>query len=150
MIYKDKLKSIRESKGISQKELANHLKISPFTFSHYENEQDIIPSKYLDELVKYLNISIDYLFSLNNIEQYSKCNNVDCKKSGERLKEFRKENKLTQVKLAKILNIGNGTLSGYENGDYLIATPFLYDICKKYGISADYLLGKIDNPKYLK
>ena len=36
-----------------------------------------------------------------------------------------------------------------NNCEFLIATPFLYTICKKYNISADYLLGKIDNPKYL-
>ena len=36
-----------------------------------------------------------------------------------------------------------------EKGKYLISIPFLYTICKKYNISADYLLGKIDNPKYL-
>ncbi len=67
-----------------------------------------------------------------------------------RLKEFRKENKLTQVKLAEILNIANGTIAEYERGTNIIATPFLYTICKNYNISADYLLGKIDEPKYLK
>ena len=38
----------------------------------------------------------------------------------------------------------------YEKGKTLILTSFLYTICKKYNISADYLLGKIDEPKYLK
>ena len=69
---------------------------------------------------------------------------------GKRLKEFRKENKLTQSKLATILNTAQPVITNYENGKHLIATPFLYTICKKYHISADYLLGKIDNPKYLK
>ncbi len=50
----------------------------------------------------------------------------------------------------KSLNIENGTIANYELGINLIATPFLYSICKKYNISADYLLGKIDKPKYLK
>ena len=71
-------------------------------------------------------------------------------KMGERLKEFRKNNKLTQSKLAVILNTTQSVIADYERGRYLIATPFLYTICKKYNISADYLLGKIDNPKYLK
>lgn len=67
-----------------------------------------------------------------------------------RLKEFRKENKLTQESLAQLLNVVKGTVGNYESGRALIATPFLYEICKKYKISADYLLGKIDEPKYLK
>ena len=48
-----------------------------------------------------------------------------------------------------ILNTVHPVISNYESGKFLIATPFLYTICKKYNISADYLLGKIDNPKYL-
>ena len=43
----------------------------------------------------------------------------------------------------------SSTISKIENGHNIIATPFLYQICKKYNISADYLLGKIDSPKYL-
>ena len=71
-------------------------------------------------------------------------------KSGNRLKEFRKENKLTQTKLASILNTTQSVIADYERGRYFISTPFLYTICKKYNISADYLLGRIDNPKYIK
>ena len=67
-----------------------------------------------------------------------------------RLKEFRKENKLSQVKLSFLLNVAKGTIGNYETARSLIATPFLYTICKKYHISADYLLGKVDSPKYLK
>ena len=32
-------------------------------------------------------------------------------------------------------------------GKNIIATPFLYTICKKYNISADYLLGKTNTKK---
>ena len=59
---------------------------------------------------------------------------------------FRKSQKLTQVKLASILNTVQPVIANYEKGKNLIATPFLYTICKKYNISADYLLGKIDEP----
>ena len=75
---------------------------------------------------------------------------IDKKLLSLRLKDFRKENKLTQEKLAEILNIGKGTIAEYERGNYIISTTSLYTICKNYNISADYLLGKIDNPKYLK
>ncbi len=150
MIYKDKLKNLRENKGISQKEIANFLNISPFTYSHYENEQDIIPSKYLNDLANYLNVSIDYIFSLTSVENYSyTLKDINKIKSGQRLKDLRKEKKLTQKRIAEILNTAHQVISKYEKGVNLIATPFLYTICKKYNISADYLLGKIDHPKYL-
>ncbi len=76
--------------------------------------------------------------------------NIDTNLMAKRLKEFRKEHKLTQLLLTKELNISRTTLANYECGTYPIATTFLYAICKKYKISADYLLGKIDEPKSLK
>jgi len=68
---------------------------------------------------------------------------IDIELSGERLKNFRKENKITQEKLASILNTTQSNIVGYEKGKFLIATPYLYEICEKYKISADYLMGKI-------
>ena len=93
---------------------------------------------------------MDYLFEFTSISFYKnskeKINKV---LSGERLRNFRKDNKITQDKLAAVLNVSRSTIAEYERGTNLIATPFLYTICKKYNISADYLLGKIDSPKYL-
>ena len=83
-------------------------------------------------------------------ENKNSINEIDPIKVGQRLKEFHKENKITQVKLANMLNTVQPVIANYEKGKYLISIPFLYTICKKYNISADYLLGKIDNPKYLK
>lgn len=61
-----------------------------------------------------------------------------------RFKKFWRDNKLTQKDISKELNIGVSVISGYEIGRYIIATQFLDAICKKYSISADYILGKID------
>ena len=66
------------------------------------------------------------------------------------MREFRKENKLTQSKLTDMLHYSHFVISEYENKNRLISTSYFYSICKKYNISADYLLGKTDNPKYLK
>ena len=52
--------------------------------------------------------------------------------------------RITQEKLAFELNTVQAVIANYENGKHLIALPFLYDICKLYEISADYLLGRID------
>ena len=106
------------------------------------------PIKHLNTLCNYFDVSLDYIFSFTNIKQYPNNKNIDLILLAKRIKETRKENKLTQIKLANILNVANGTVANYETARYLIATPFLYTICKKYNISADYLLGKIDTPKY--
>ncbi len=150
MNYKDKMSDIRIGQNISQKEMAKILNISPFTYSHYETQDATIPIKHLIAFCDYLNISIDYIFSFTDKSLNSEFKEVNAIISGKRLKEFRKEQNITQETLAKYLNTNRSLLSNYEKGLYLIATPFLYMICKKYNISADYLLGRIDSPKYLK
>ena len=149
-MYRERLKDLREKLDIKQSDIAKFLNISNKTYSAYEIEYEIIPSKHLILLVDYLNTSVDYLFGFTNIIQYKNyVQGVDKNIAGERLKNFRKENKITQEKLAKQLNTTFSVISGYEIGRRLIATPFLFDICRKYHVSADYLLGKSENPKYI-
>ena len=151
MNYGQKVKELRERNGITQKELAKYLEIDAKLYSHYETEDRIIPCKHLYAISLYFNVSLDYLFGFTNIKNYETNKKLDINKGevGIKLKELRKELKLTQTKLADILNTTQSVIAEYEKGKNLIATPFLYTICKKYNISADYLLGKIDNPKYL-
>ena len=149
MNYNDRLLDLRISLKKKQKDIANILKINRSTYKDYELQTSIIPIKHLVTLSNYFDVSIDYLLGLTNIKQYQNISEVDKVKAGQRLKEFRKEQKLTQVKLASILNTTFSSIAFNEKGRNLIATPFLYTICTKYHISADYLLGKSENPKYL-
>lgn len=150
MNYSKILKLLRENNNLTNIEMGNLLNISDSMYSRYEKQNQIIPIKHLDTLCSYFNVSIDYLFGFSDIKNYKNSDSINLEKSVNRLKEFRKENKITQVNLAKMLNVANGTIANYECGRNFIATPFLYEICSKYKISADYLLGRIDNPKYLK
>ena len=151
MEYGKILSKLRIEKGLTQDNIANFLNIDRTTYNHYEVQENIIPIKHLISLVNYFNISIDYLFGFVENEQYKNIIfDVDNIKAGLRLKEFRKENGLTLKNLAAFLNTTFSNISWYEKGRNLIATSFLYMICAKYNISADYLLGRIDKPKYLK
>ena len=145
MIYSNRLKELREEKNISQQDIAKYLKIDNSLYAKYEKEYYVIPIKHLNTLCNYFNISFDYIFGLTNKLNYKEnVNEIDSLKSGNRIKEFRKEDKITQERLASELNMARSALANYERGRTVIATPFLYTICKKYQISADYLLGKID------
>ena len=151
MLYKKRLIELREGKNLKQYEIANILGIYKGLYNQYETEYEIMPMKHLNKLCNYFHVSFDYILQFTDKVNYP--NNlceINVSESGKRLKEFRKEQKLTQEKLAKELNIARAALANYERGRNVIATPFLYTICKKYHISADYLLGKIDEPKYLK
>ena len=151
MIYALKLKELREEKNMNQLELSKILNIDNSVYAKYEKEYEIIPTKHLNTLCNYFKVSFDYIFNFTTERNYNKMESeINLIKAGQRLKGLRKEIKKTLIILAEELNCSYGTIAGYEIGRYLIATPFLYTICKKYHISADYLLGKIDNPKYLK
>ncbi len=150
MIYSLKLKEIREINNDSQEKIANTLGIARVTYNHYETQYQIIPITHLINFSSHYKVSLDYILGFTQKKNYNSDNQkVSIAISSKRLKEFRKEQHLTQEKLGNLLNTTKTVICGYEHERCFIATPFLYTICQKYKISADYLLGKTDEPKYL-
>ena len=151
MNYTLRMQEVRIMNNVSQLDVAQILNISKFTYSHYETQDAIIPLKHLLKFCNYFDISVDYILGFTNDLSYPKMiKNEDSVLIANNLKKFRKLSHITQNVLAKELNVNQSTISEYEKGNKLISTPNLYRLCKKYNISADYLLGKTDNPKYLK
>ena len=145
-----RLKCLRERDGLTQTTMGNLLGIDRSQYGKYENEYVTIPVKHLNTLCNYFNVSFDYIFDFTNLKQYKNTSEeIDKLKSALRLKEFRKNHKLTQSKLADFLNTTFSNISSYERGINILSTNYLYAICKKYHISADYLLGKTDEPQEL-
>lgn len=150
MFHGDILKKLRVEKEMNQKELANILEINRVQYNQYENDYNNIPIKHLNTISNYYDVSIDYILGLTDKLKYQNSyKELELANSSQRIKEIRKENKLTQIKLADILNTTQAVVANYERGRNFISTPFLYTICTKYHVSADYLLGKTDSPKYL-
>ena len=147
MEYKINLKKAREQNNLNQSNIADILGIDRTVYNKYENGYELIPIKHLISFCNYFNIRVDEIFNFNIQEQLPINKEFDVKIVGKRLKEWRKKNKITQDKLAKMLNTNKSVICNYEKGRYLIATPFLYQICHQYGVSADYLLGRIDKPQ---
>ncbi len=147
MNYGINLKKIRILNNKTQADIANILNISKYTYSHYETQDAIIPLKHLIKFCNHFNISIDYILNLTKEIKYK---NLKKENLNNNLKLYRKLNNITQKELANELNITQSTISEYEKGHKIISTPILYSISKKYNISADYLLGRIDKPKHLK
>ena len=57
-----------------------------------------------------------------------------------RIKELRKNNKLTQRQIAEKLNIPQRTYSHYENGTRTIPLEFIINIAMIYNVTSDYIL----------
>ena len=61
-----------------------------------------------------------------------------------RLKDLRKEKKVTQLQLAMALNMSQNTISRYETGERQAGYNELIKIADYFNVSIDYLLGRTD------
>lgn len=62
----NRLKLLREEKGLSQPEMANFLKISVPAYSYYENEKRDMSTVIQKKLANFFGVSIDYLVGNSN------------------------------------------------------------------------------------
>ena len=60
----ERLKELREEKGLGLKELSDATKISTAALSRWENNLSDIKGSYLIILAKYFNVSTDFLLGL--------------------------------------------------------------------------------------
>ena len=64
-----------------------------------------------------------------------------------RLKDLREDNDLTQIELAKVLNISQRGYSHYETGNNDIPTEILIKLANYYDVSDDYILGRTNQKR---
>ena len=67
-----------------------------------------------------------------------------------RFKDLREDYDLTQQQCADIANISKNSYIRYENGVRAVPSDVVIAFSKYYNVSADYLLGLIDQPRKLK
>ena len=67
-----------------------------------------------------------------------------------RIRDLREDRDLKQAELAKVLGTTQQNYSKIETGRSDISGEKLMKLAKYYNISADYILGLIDEPKPLK
>ena len=63
-----------------------------------------------------------------------------------RLKEMRQAKGWTQKQLGDRVGMAKTTISGYERGNHQVDPSMLCALCDLFECSADYLLGRTDNP----
>lgn len=64
-----------------------------------------------------------------------------------KIKELRKKNKITQIKMAMDLDMLQNTISQYENGKREPDIKTLIRIADYFNVSVDYLIGRTGYPK---
>ena len=136
----ERIRYVREMLDFSGRQLAKELNLSKSTISRWETGEKVIPLKHLITLCNMANISIDFALGLSNdrtkITQERK---LDSNLIGKHLRMLREQKRITQTDLASLVNTSQSTMSSYENGKTTILTAFLYSICKRYKVSADWI-----------
>lgn len=65
---------------------------------------------------------------------------------GDRLKELREDNNMTQEDLANLLEVTKSTISAYENNTITPSLDKLVKIANKFKVSLDYLACRTKDP----
>ena len=143
-----RLREIREKHDLSQRKTAIKLKISKSYYNYFETGERIIPLSRLNDFSNLFNVDFDYALGLSNYNIITKkLKKLDKELIGIRIKEVRRKRKLTQSALADLLNTSQSTISSYEHGKTIILTAFLYEMCTKLDVSANYIVGKTNTIK---
>jgi len=106
----NRLRALREEKGMKQSELGRLLNLEDAAISKYESEKVLMRSDTLIELSKIFNVSIDYILG-NDIQENPLSNNTNANTMSispldrEILKRFHKADTFDQVAILRILNI---------------------------------------------
>ncbi len=147
-VIEERIFNIRERIGYTQEELAKKLGVSRSLVNNWENGYANISLKQLIKLAYIYQVPIDYLLGIiEEIDdyEYHYIDTMDLKSIGLKLKEIRKNNKMTQDKFAQKIDTKRSSISYYEIGRMMISTADLKQICETFGVSADYIVGNIKN-----
>ena len=63
----NRIKDLREEKGLSQSEVGNVIGVTSQGMGLYEREKRDIPTKYLTQLAEFFDVSTDYLLGKSDI-----------------------------------------------------------------------------------
>lgn len=109
-----RLKEIRKSYKLTQKEFANRLGINASTYSSYERDKSEIPEKVIRRLLHSFKINLNWFFSGKGncfTEEYL------LNHEQRRLKEFREKKGLSLQEFAKELGLSEILYAQYEDGE---------------------------------
>lgn len=141
----NRIKQLREEKGLKQEELAKEMSVSPSAIGMYETNKREPNNELTVKLANYFNVSTDYLLG--------KCNNEKLEQSvalgfKDRLVLLRKELGLTQEEFAEKIGYTRTAVSAWEIGRNEPSNSDTLKIADFFGVTTDYLLGKTDVRNY--
>ena len=135
-----RIREARKRSGMKQDELGTRVGIGKSSISEWESGKRSPDIDKIEDIANALNVSAAYLMGWESEPSATPLPRMEENKSfGERLREKRKENNLTQKQLAEIIGVAKSTVAGYESGH---SEPDMEKIVKIMGaldVDANYL-----------
>lgn len=104
--FSQRLKHLREDKGLIQRELAEKLNVSRATITQYENNNRFPDQEMLKKIASFFNVSIDYLLGMTDIRKIKQNSNTKEKEDpNPLLKDFENLSPESQKELEKYLEL---------------------------------------------
>lgn len=142
----DKLKYLRKSEDLSQREIAEILGVKRSTYAGWESGKDIMPLPRLNQFANFFHVSLDYLVGISpDIVIITDHQELDKNQVAEQLKTVRLSHNLSQEQFATSINTSQANIHKYEKGETLITTYYALEFAKKYNYSLDKLVRKTKN-----
>lgn len=143
MKFGDLLRSFRQTKGMTQKELADKLSISPSTIGMYEQNRRVPDIDTISKIAQIFSVSVDYLLGIEK----SGGNNYSNFQLFDESFDFRERVRslMHEQKMSEEIFMSKTGFSKELKDEYLYAnrTPSIEDLIKIAGVlrvSTDYLL----------
>ncbi|NPV52169.1 MAG: helix-turn-helix domain-containing protein [Firmicutes bacterium] len=150
--FSERLKSLREEKGLLQRELAHQVNLSRVAITYYEQGKRFPDRDTLIKLAKFFNVSLDYLLGASDIKRQpdgildTRDEILDTREAssdlGTRLRELRMARGLRQEDVAAVIGVTPEAIGMYENGKREPKGEILVALADFFSVPVDYLLGR--------
>ncbi|MCM1368157.1 MAG: helix-turn-helix domain-containing protein [Roseburia sp.] len=134
---------LRRERKVSQRQLADFLRVSPQTVSGWENGNYYPDIPQIINLANYFHIRIDGLFEDKKVE-LAEAYDVTFASFGKTVQKWRKSNEITQKELAEKLFVGHQAVSRWECGQGFPDLSIFPKLCEIMGVSLhDLFIGNV-------
>ena len=138
MLLKDRIKQIREHFGLSQVHFAQQINKSPGFISLVEAGRSNVSDETIETICS--RFPINEVWLRNGEGKMTDDAPVDMKNIGIRVKQLRKEMKLTQEQFAAATGYTNTQIHLVESGKVNPSDKFLRRVCETFDVSFEWLM----------
>ena len=136
----ERIAELRKVCDMSQKELGEKLGVSASAIGMYEQGRREPSNAMLIAMEKLFGVTVDYLLGVTDSAENEPESSVT-RKFGNRLRELRVSEGITQLQMAVILDTSKSNISKYEAGTVEPGMDTINTIARFFKVTTDYLFG---------